>query len=193
MVKLFFPLRVATNRQFPLPVRYNDYENRELLENGGSSTRNVYRTPIANQGLPIEWSSYFRHAAPPSGSFRFRFIENRGLLENGGSWMRKVYRTPIANRGRPIEWWSYFRHASPPSGSFRFWSVHKSWITRERWQLDEKCLQNTNSKSGSAYQMVKLLQLGGATCFWFPLWVRFATFKSAIISETVKAGWDVAK
>jgi hypothetical protein len=54
MVKLFL-LRVATYRQFPLPVRFNDYENRELVENGGSWTRNVCRTPIANQGQPIEW------------------------------------------------------------------------------------------------------------------------------------------
>jgi hypothetical protein len=99
------------------------YKNRGLLENGGSWTRNVCRTPIANQGRPIEWSSYFRQAAPPSGSFRFRSYKNRGLLENGGSWMRNVYRTPIANQGRPIEWSSYFCHASPPSGGFRFRSV----------------------------------------------------------------------
>jgi hypothetical protein len=38
-----------------------------------------------------------------------------------------------------------------------------------------------------------LLQQCGATCCWFPLWVRFATFKSANISETVEAGWDVSK
>jgi hypothetical protein len=109
------PWSLATYRQCPLPVRFNDYENRELLENGSSWTRNVCRTPIANQGRPTEWLRYFHHASPLSGSFRFR-------------------------------------------------SVQKSWITRERWQLDEKHVQNTNSKSGPAYQMVKLLQLGGATC-----------------------------
>jgi hypothetical protein len=113
MVKLFL-LRVATYRQFPLPVRFNDYENRDLLEDGGSWMTNVYRTPIANQGWAIEWSSYFRHAAPPSGTFRLR-------------------------------------------------SVQKSWITRERWQLDETCIQNTNSKPGSVYRMVKLLSPRVAT------------------------------
>jgi hypothetical protein len=122
MVKLLL-LRVATYRQFPLPVRFNDYENREVLENGGGWTKNVYRTPIANRGRSIEWSSYFYYASPPSGGFRFRSYKNRGLLENGGSWMRNVYRTPIANQGRPIEWSSYFRHAAPPSGGFRFRSV----------------------------------------------------------------------
>jgi hypothetical protein len=89
--------------------------------------------------------------------------KNRGLLENGGSWAKNVYRTPIANRGRSIEWSSYFRQAAPPSGSFRFRSVKKSWITQERWQLGEKCLQNTNSKPGSVYRMVKLFLLRVAT------------------------------
>jgi hypothetical protein len=84
MVKLLL-LRVATYRQFPLPVRFNDYENREVLENGGGWTKNVYRTPIANRGRSIEWSSYFYYASPPSGGFRFRSYKNRGLLENGGS------------------------------------------------------------------------------------------------------------
>jgi phosphate-selective porin len=31
-------------------------------------------------------------------------------------------------------------------------------------ELDEKCLKDTYSNSGSADRMVKLLQLGGATC-----------------------------
>jgi hypothetical protein len=106
MVKLL-PLCGATLRRFPLPVGYNDYENRELLE-------------------------------------------------NGGNWMKNVHRLRIANRGRPFEWSSYFRYAAPPSGGFRFRSVQKSWITRERWQLDEKCLQNTDKKSGSVYRMVNL-------------------------------------
>jgi hypothetical protein len=48
------------------------YKNRGLLENGSSLTKNVYRTPIANRGRPIEWRSYFRYASPPSGGFHFR-------------------------------------------------------------------------------------------------------------------------
>jgi hypothetical protein len=99
------------------------YKNRGLLENGGRSTKNVYRTPIANRGRSIEWSRYFYYASPPGGGFRFRSYKNRGLLENGGSWIRILYRTPIANQGRPIKWSSYFRHAAPPSGCFRFRSV----------------------------------------------------------------------
>jgi hypothetical protein len=31
-------------------------------------------------------------------------------------------------------------------------------ITRKRRELDEECLQNMNSKPGSAYRMVKLLR-----------------------------------
>jgi hypothetical protein len=48
------------------------YENRGLLEYSGSWTKNVCRTPIANRGRSIEWSSYFCYASPPSGGFRFR-------------------------------------------------------------------------------------------------------------------------
>jgi hypothetical protein len=40
-------------------------------------------------------------------------------------------------------------------------------ITRERWRLDEKCLQNTSSKPESAYRTAKLL----------PLPVRFHDFE----------------
>jgi hypothetical protein len=133
MVKLLW-LRVATYRQFPLPVRFIDYENRELLENGDSWMRNVYRTPIANQVWAIEWSGYFRYAAPPSGSFRFR-------------------------------------------------SVQKSWITRERWQLDEKCLQNTISKPGSVCRIFKILLLRVATQRRFPLPVRFNDYENRELLE----------
>jgi hypothetical protein len=112
MVKLLL-LRVAT-------YYFRSYKNRGLLENGGSWTRNVYRTLIANRGRSIEWSSYFCYASPPSGGFYFRSYKNRGLLENGGSWTRNVYRTLMANRGRSIEWSSYFCYASPPSGGFYF-------------------------------------------------------------------------
>jgi hypothetical protein len=98
----------ATRRHLAAASITGLYKNRGLLENGGSWTKNVYRTPIANRGRPIERSSYFRHAAPPSGSFRFRSVQNRGILENGGSWTKNVYRAPIANRGRPIEWSNYF-------------------------------------------------------------------------------------
>jgi carboxylesterase type B len=126
------------------------------------------RTPVANRGRPIEWSSYFCYASPPSGGFRFRSVittdENRELTRKRWQLDENECRPPIANQGRPIEWSSYFCYASPPSGGFRFRSVQKPRIPRERWQLDEKCLQNTNSKLGSTYRMVKLLQLGGATC-----------------------------
>jgi hypothetical protein len=86
--------------------------------------------------------------------------------------MRKVFRTPVATQGRSIKWSSHSRHATPPCGSFRFRSLQrlrKSRITRERWQLDEKHLQNTDSKPGSAYRMVKLFPPRGATFWQFPL------------------------
>jgi hypothetical protein len=89
--------------------------------------------------------------------------------------MRKVYGTSIASRGQSINWSSFFRHAAPPSGSFRFrllQRLRKSRITRERWQLDEKHLQNADSKPGSAYRMVKLFPPRGATYLRFPLAVR---------------------
>jgi hypothetical protein len=90
MVKSFL-LRVATYRQFPLPVRFNDYENRELVENGGSWTRNVCTTHIANQGQPIEWSNYFSSVAPPAADSplsAFCDFQKRYYLGNGESWMR---------------------------------------------------------------------------------------------------------
>jgi hypothetical protein len=64
----------ATRRHLVAVSASGLYKNRGLLENGGSWTKNVYRTPIANQGRSIEWSSYFRHVAPPSGGFRFRSV-----------------------------------------------------------------------------------------------------------------------
>jgi hypothetical protein len=108
-----------------------------------------------------------RHLAAVSASVRFNDYENRELLENGGSWTRNVYRTPIANQvglsnGQVTS--ATRRHLAAVSASGLLQKLRKSRITRERWQLDEKCLKNTNSKSGLAYRMVKLLQLGGATC-----------------------------
>jgi hypothetical protein len=111
-----------------------------------------------------------RHLLAVSASGLYR---NRGLLENGGSWTRNVYRTPIANRGRSIEWSSHFYYASPPSvtvsASGPFQRLRKLRITQDRCMLDEKCLQNTNSQSGSAYRMVKLFPPRGATYWQFPL------------------------
>jgi hypothetical protein len=49
------------------------------------------------------------------------------------------------------------------SASGAFQRLRKSQITRERWKLDEKCLQTTNSKSGLGYRMVELLPPRGAT------------------------------
>jgi hypothetical protein len=53
----------------------------------------------------------------------------------------------------------------PPRGATYgpFQRLRKSRITRERWKLDEKGLQNANSKSGSPYRMVKLFPPRGAT------------------------------
>jgi hypothetical protein len=64
------------------------YKNRGLLENGGSWTKNVYRTPITNRGRSIEWSSYFCYASPPSGGFRFPSV---------------LTTTKIANYSRTVE------------------------------------------------------------------------------------------
>jgi hypothetical protein len=44
------------------------------IVNGASSKRKLYRIPIANRGRPYGWSSYFRHAEPPRGGFRFRSV-----------------------------------------------------------------------------------------------------------------------
>jgi hypothetical protein len=142
---------------------FRSYRNRGLLENGGSWTRNVYRTLIANRGRSIEWSSYFCYASPPSGGFYFRFYKNRGLLENGGSWTKNDYRTLIANRGRSIECSSYFCYASPPSGGFYFRFYKNRGLLENGGSWTRKCIQNTNSKSGSVYRMVELLLLRVAT------------------------------
>jgi hypothetical protein len=128
--------------------------------------RNVCRPPIANQGWLSNGQVTSAMRRPLVAGSASGLYKNRGLLENGGSWTTNVYRTPISYRVRSIEWSSYFCYASPPSGGFAsgpLQRLRKSRITRERWKLDEKCLQKTNSKSGSAYRMVKLLPLCGAT------------------------------
>jgi hypothetical protein len=117
MVKLLL-LRVATLRRFPLPVRFNDFDNRERLANGGSWRKNVCRPTIANQGWAIEWSSYFRHAAPPSGSFRFRSVQKSWITRERWQLDEKCLQITNSKRGRCIEWSSYFRHAAPPAADF---------------------------------------------------------------------------
>jgi hypothetical protein len=72
----------ATQRHLVAVFASGLYKNRGLLENGGSWTKNVYRTPIANRGRSIEWSSYFCYASPPSGGFRFRSISTTTKIAN---------------------------------------------------------------------------------------------------------------
>jgi hypothetical protein len=55
------------------------------------------------------------------------------------------------------------RHLAVISASGLFSRLRKALITREWWQLDENCLQNTNSKPDSAYRVVKLLLQCSAT------------------------------
>jgi hypothetical protein len=106
--------------------------------------------------------------------------------------MKNIYRPPIANQGWAIDWSSYFRFAAPPSGSFRFRSVQKSWITRERWQPDEKRQQITNSKLGSVYQIVKLLlRHASPPSGGFHFRSVFTTSKIANSSSTVAAGREM--
>jgi hypothetical protein len=57
----------------------------------------------------------------------------------------------------------------PPPVRFR--DIEKSLIIRKRRGLDEEYQQDTDSKPGSAYYLVVLLTLGGATCYQFPLQV----------------------
>jgi hypothetical protein len=72
-----------------------------------------------------------------------------------------------------------WRRLLPISSSGPLSRLSEALLTRERWQLDEKCLQNTNSKPGSAYRMLKLLPLGGATYHDSRFRFVFATRKSA--------------
>jgi hypothetical protein len=44
----------ATRRHLAAVSTSGLYKNRGLLENGGSWTKNVYRTPIANRGRSIK-------------------------------------------------------------------------------------------------------------------------------------------
>jgi hypothetical protein len=115
----------------------------KCLQNTNSKPGSVYRMVKL---LPPRGATLV--AVSASGLYK-----KRGLLENGGSWTRNVYRIPIANRGRSIEWSSYFRHAAPPCGSFRFRSVQKAWITWERWQLDEKCLEKAIANRGRSMEL----------------------------------------
>jgi hypothetical protein len=104
-----------------------------------------------------------RHLVAVSASGLYK---NRELLENGGSWTKNVYRTPIANRGRPIEWSSYFCYASPPSGGFRFRSASTTTKIANYSRTvatGREMSTKHQSKSGSAYRMVKLLSPRAAT------------------------------
>jgi hypothetical protein len=110
------------------------------------------------------------------------------------SWIRNVCRTPIANRRWPVKSSGYFRFSAsqpqlPPPGPFsRFQKVQ---ITRKRYELDDKCLQNTIKMPRSAYRMVKLLPLCGIL-MGFLLACDFMTSKSAIISRTLRAGQETS-
>jgi hypothetical protein len=72
----------ATRRHLAAVSASGLYKNRGLLENGGNWTKNVYRTPIANRGRSIEWSSYFCYASTPSGGFRFRSVSTTKKIAN---------------------------------------------------------------------------------------------------------------
>jgi hypothetical protein len=63
----------------------------------------------------------------------------------------------------------------PPSGPFS--RLVRARVTRKRLELDEECVQNTNSNMGSVFPMVKLLPLGGATFRLFSVPVRFRDSK----------------
>jgi hypothetical protein len=182
-------------------------------------------------------SAWRRHLSPISASSGIPCI-----TRDGKSWMSNVHRTQIGSRRRSVELWSDVSYVVPLPTDFHFRSVFakgskatdferyeldddcsqntnseprsayrmvkllslggatchrfplavlfhnlKALRIQKRWELDEKCLKNTYSNSGSAYRLVMLLPLGGATYCWIPLWVRFATFKCARISELVKS------
>jgi hypothetical protein len=142
--------------------------------------RNVYRTPIANRGRPIEWSSYFRYAAPPSGDFRFRSVFTTSKSANNSRTARAGRIMSTENELQSGVGLSIgqvtsagWRHLPPIPVSGPFSRLVKALITRKRQELDEECLHNTNSKSESTYRTVKLLPLGVAICRRFPLPVGF--------------------
>jgi hypothetical protein len=62
-----------------------------------------------------------------------------------------------------------WRHLPPIPVSGPFSRLVKALITRKRQELGDECLHNTNSKSKSTYQTVKLLPLGVAICRRFSL------------------------
>jgi hypothetical protein len=72
----------AKRRHLAVVSASGPYRSRGLLENGGSWTKNVCRTPIANRGRSIEWSSYFRYASPFSCGFRFRSVSTTTKIAN---------------------------------------------------------------------------------------------------------------
>lgn len=57
----------------------------------------------------------------------------------------------------------YLCLVASPSGDFRVRSVFtiiKTLITHKGWEMDEDCLQNPNSKPGSAYRKISLSPTG---------------------------------
>jgi hypothetical protein len=118
----------------------------------------------------MEWSSYFRFAAPPSGGLRFRSVFRTSKSASNSKPMRakrEIYTEHQQQTGVGLSndevTSAIRRHLAAVSASGLFTRLRKALLTRERWQLDEICLQNTNSKPESAYQMVQLLPLDGAT------------------------------
>jgi hypothetical protein len=71
-----------------------------------------------------------------------------------------------------------------------FSRLQTALITQKRRELDDVglCVQDTNSKPETAYEMVWLLPLGGATFHRFQLTVLFTTGKGANNSKTADAG-----
>jgi hypothetical protein len=83
------------------------------------------------------------------------------------------------------------RHLLPISVSGLLLRHEKVLITRKRWELDEECLQNTNTKPISAYQMFRLLPLRAPPFNNFRSRSVFSSSKSVLNLKTARVGREM--
>ena len=127
---------------------------------------------------------------PISTSGRFSRKEAKLVTLNGTIWTMIVHKTQIANRGRPFEWSNYCRWVAPLTANFRF----RSFSQLESANNSKTMRAGRKVCKGHLQQFRVRRSTGHVTsAMWHHLLLisplsAFATFKSANISETVKAG-----
>jgi hypothetical protein len=112
--------------------------------------------------LPVSGAGYHRFPLP------VRFVKapityNSKTVRSGlgmSTELQKQTEVSLSNSQVKVAGW---HHLSPIPACAPFLQLEKALLTRKEYELDDYCLQNTNRKPRSDYQMVELLLQGGAT------------------------------